>query len=113
MSILDPARRAYVHFLVTSVVGALAVWGVLGDTLVPLIPGAVLAAFDLAVAFRFRTTTDGKGKLSAAVYALALACQPVGLALAFGTDAQWGAALTVLSAVLGGSLAAGRAPSPA
>ncbi|UAK38465.1 hypothetical protein K8O93_01270 [Gordonia bronchialis] len=113
MPLLDSSRRAYVHTVSVAIVTLLTAWALVGDVYAPLIPAAVLAFFDLAVALAHRDTLDWKGKAAAAFYALCLALQPIGLALSFGTDAQWGAALTVVSAVLGGSLAAGRAPTPA
>lgn len=112
MSILDPARRAYVHTLAVAVVGVLSAVTVISGSLAPLIPAAVLGVFDLLVALAHREVDDWAGKVSAAVYGLALAAQPIGLAVAFGTDAQWAVALQLLSAILGGGLAAARAPQP-
>ncbi len=59
-----------------------------------------------------REVADWPGKVSAAVYGVALAAQPIGVAVAFGTDAQWAIGLQLLSAILGGGLAAARAPQP-
>lgn len=112
MSILDPARRAYIHTLTVAVVGLLSAVTVISGSLAPLIPAAVLAVFDLLVALAHREVDDWAGKVSAAVYGLALAAQPIGLVLSFGTDAQWAVALQLLSAILGGGLAAARAPQP-
>lgn len=112
MSILDPARRAYVHTVTVALVGVLSAVTVISGSLAPLIPAAVLAVFDLLVALAHREVDDWPGKVSAAVYALALAAQPIGVAFAFGSDAQWAIALQLLSAILGGGLAAARAPQP-
>ena len=106
MSIFDPARRAYVHFVSIAVVAVLATITVAGSSWLPLIPAAVVAAFDLAVAVK------NSSGVAQAVYGLALVAQPIGLAVQFGTDQQWGAALALLAAILGGGLAAGRAPMP-
>ena len=111
-SLLDPARRAYVHTLTIAVVGVLSMVTVISGSLVPLIPAAVVAVFDLLVALAHREVADWPGKVSAAVYGVALAAQPIGVAVAFGTDAQWAIGLQLLSAILGGGLAAARAPQP-
>lgn len=111
-SLLDPARRAYIHTLAVAAVGVLSLVTVISGSLVPLIPAAVVAVFDLLVALAHREVADWPGKVSAAVYALALAAQPIGVAVAFGTDAQWAIGLQLLSAILGGGLAAARAPQP-
>ena len=50
MSILDPARRAYIHTLAVAAVGVLSMVTVISGSLVPLIPAAVVAVFDLLVA---------------------------------------------------------------
>lgn len=107
MFVLDPARRAYVHSVSVAIVAVLATVTVAGGSWLPLIPAVVVAVFDLAVAVQH---SSGVAK---AVYALALTAQPVGLAVQIGTDQQWGAALALLAAILGGGLAAGRAPQPA
>ena len=112
MSIFDPARRAYVHGVIVPLIAFLAILGYVGDTFVPLIPAAVLGVFDLVTALVHRDTTNPAGKVAAAVYALALALQPIGLALAIGTDAQWTQGVALLAAILGGSLAGSRAPMP-
>lgn len=111
-SLLDPARRAYLHTLTVAVVGVLSAVTVISGALAPLIPAAVLAVFDLAVALTHREVLDWPGKISAAIYGVALAAQPIGLVFAWGTDAQWAIALQLLSAILGGGLAAARAPQP-
>lgn len=113
MSLLDSSRRAYVHTAAVAIVTVLTAWALIGDVYAPLIPAAVLAFFDLAVALAHRTVLNWKGKAAAAFYALCLALQPIGLALSWGTVDQWTAGLAVVSALLGGGLAAGRAPQPA
>lgn len=113
MFILDSSRRAYVHTVSVALIGVLAAFTVIGSSLVPLIPAAIVAVFDLLVALAHREVTDWQGRVSTAVYALALAAQPIGLALAFGTDAQWAVVIQLLAALLGGGLAGARAPQPA
>ena len=112
-SIFDSSRRAYVHGVIVPVVAFLAVLGYVSGSFVPLIPAAVLGAFDLITALVHRDTSEWQGKAAAAVYALALALQPIGVGLAIGTDEVWAQGIAVLAAVLGGSLAGSRAPQPA
>ncbi|QWS68147.1 membrane protein [Gordonia phage VanLee] len=113
MSFLDSARRAYVHSVAVAVVTLLGAWALIGDAFLPLIPAAVVAGFDLLIALAHRELVDWKGKAAAAFYAVCLAAQPIGLALSWGSTAQWTAGLAVVAALLGSGLAAGRAPQPA
>ena len=110
-SLLDPARRAYIHpgrrrRRLLSLVTVIRQPG-------PADPAAVVAVFDLLVALAHREVADWPGKVSAAVYALALAAQPIGVAVAFGTDAQWAIGLQLLSAILGGGLCGRPRTNPA
>ena len=112
MSILDPARRAYVHTLTIAVVGVLSAVTIISGSLAPLIPAAVLAVFDLGVALTHRDVLDWPGKVSAAIYGVAPGSAADQARVRLGYRRAVGHRPATLSAILGGGLAAARAPQP-
>lgn len=105
--IFSDQRRAYVHGLAVAILTVITAVTESDPAFATLLVAVVIAVFDLGTALLHTTS-----KVSYAVYGVALACQPVGLFLQLGTDVQWAASLALVSAILGGGLAAAKAPKP-
>lgn len=105
--LITPEKRGYVHALAVAILGYIALTGGLLDSTATLIVGLVVAGFDLSLALLHSTST-----VRTALYALALAAQPVALAFHLGNEAQWTGGVAILAAVLGGAIAAAKTPAP-
>lgn len=99
--LIAPEHRGYIHTL------AVAIIGFIGVTEGSLYVALAVAVFDLLLALLHSTST-----VRTALYALALAAQPVALVLHLGNADQWTGALAILAAILGGALAAAKTPAP-
>ena len=105
-SYLSPIHRQYVHAVAVAVLGFITAITHAEPAVGALVVALVIAVFDLGVALA--NSTNG---VRSAIYGLALACQPLAVFLHFGSDAQWGPALALVAAILGGGLAAAKTPA--
>jgi len=103
---IDPDLRGYLHGLTPVLMTALVAFGATTDTVAALIAGAAIACLDLLFALLHSTNT-----WRSALYGFGAAMQPIGIAIGWGANHQWVAALAVLSALLGSGIAAGKTPS--
>ncbi len=96
-----PGRRVWLHGVSVSLIAFLAFFfHVDWTSWAILIPAAIVAGFDMISAL-----ANSKSNVRTLFYGLVLTLQPIGLALAIGTEAQWAAGLQLLSAILGSALA--------
>ncbi|SLG40490.1 Uncharacterised protein [Mycobacteroides abscessus subsp. abscessus] len=105
-ALATPRLRGYLHGLTPVALGALVTFGYLTDAKAAVIAGAVLAAVDLVLAL-----VNSTNSWRTALYGLAAALQPVGVAFGLGTNAEWVAALAVFAALLGSGVAAAKTPT--